>query len=109
MNIEFWIITTILILIVFFIIKYLITNIQFNDIISEDYFYNKYSDGFDVNFDYIPDKIESFQNLNIKKKYPPMKLNKYIWIYWENIDGAKCPTFVKLCIDSIKKHNAQKS
>ena len=104
MNIEFWIITTILILIVFFIIKYLITNIQFNDIISEDYFYNKYSDGFDVNFDYIPDKIESFQNLNIKKKYPPMKLNKYIWIYWENIDGAKCPTFVKLCIDSIKKH-----
>jgi hypothetical protein len=65
-------------------------------------------EGFDMVFNYTPN-IESFQNLNlsnmkISKKYEPIKMEKYIWVYWENIKTDKHPTFIKLCIDSMKKH-----
>lgn len=32
------------------------------------------------------------------------KTSRIIWIYWENINRNKYPTFIKLCIDSMKKH-----
>jgi hypothetical protein len=62
-------------------------------------------EGFDMEFNYKAN-IESFQNLNVKisKKYKPITMTKYIWVYWENIKIDKYPTFIKMCIDSIKKH-----
>ena len=81
-------------------------------VITYNFFYTKklasHLEGFDMEFNYEPN-IEAFQNLDlsslkIKKKYKPIKMKKNIWIYWENMNGNKCPTFIKLCMDSIKKH-----
>ena len=60
---------------------------------------------------------EEFTNLNdnINFKYDSQMrknlisennklLPRYIWIYWENVNRSKYPTFIKLCMDSMKKH-----
>ena len=79
-------------------------------ILSEKYFLKQphNQDGFDMVFDYTPN-IETFENLNlsnmkIKKKYKPIKMDKYIWVYWENIKTDRYPTYIKMCIDTMKKH-----
>jgi hypothetical protein len=40
-------------------------------------------------------KYESFENI----KYP-----RIVWVYWENINRSTYPTYIKLCIDTMKKH-----
>lgn len=46
-----------------------------------------------------PKKPESFQNI----KYP-----RIVWVYWENINRSTYPTYIKLCIDTMKKHLGSK-
>ncbi len=64
------------------------------------------SDGSDnIDYKYTSKMIEGFENLNeIKDKYPPMKTPRNIWVYWENINRTKYPTFIALCLDTMKKH-----
>jgi hypothetical protein len=65
----------------------------------------KNSDGFDnIDYNYIPQLIEGFNNLDIKKIYPRINTPRNIWVYWENLNRNTYPTHVKLCLDTIKKH-----
>jgi hypothetical protein len=64
------------------------------------------SDGSEyIDYNYTPNMIEGFGNTeDIKDKYPPMKTPRNIWVYWENINRTKYPTFIKLCMDTMKRH-----
>ena len=35
---------------------------------------------------------------------PENKTQRIIWIYWENINRNNYPTYIKLCLDTMKKH-----
>ena len=67
----------------------------------------KFSDGSSLaDYKYKPDPIENFSNIDmdIKKIYPPTNTPKNIWVYWENINRSTYPTYIKLCLDLMKKY-----
>lgn len=106
MNISINNLINLLILIIFASIISLIIIKTFEKL---NFFPNKIQnlEGFDYVYNYNPN-IESFDNINsldldIRKKYDPIKMNKYVWVYWENIKTDKYPTYIKLCLDTIKK------
>ncbi len=41
---------------------------------------------------------------NIKNENFSLENPRNIWVYWENINRDSYPTFIKLCLDSMKKH-----
>ena len=56
-------------------------------------------------------QTETFLSNNNNKTNKLNKTNKtnkknprYIWVYWENINQNKYPTYIKLCMDGMKKH-----
>jgi hypothetical protein len=87
---------------------------QINNIINADLYIPTpevpiNSDGFDnVQYNYTPNLIEGFDNLNIQKIYPIMNVPRNIWVYWQNINRTTYPTIIKLCLDTIKKHLGSK-
>lgn len=67
---------------------------------------SKYSDGSNTQFKYLSSSIENFSNLglDVKKIYPPINTPRNIWVYWENINRSNYPTYIKLCLDIMKKY-----
>ncbi len=74
--------------------------------IKENFGLIRNSDGSDnIDYNYTPKLTEGFNNtVEIKDKYPPIKTPRNIWVYWENINRTKYPTFIKLCMDTMKRH-----
>lgn len=76
------------------------------------FFYNKhnnnnikYDDGYDVIFDYKPNIIDTFNNIDIDvKNNKPIVMKKYIWVFWECVDNKPYPTYINLCMKIMKKH-----
>lgn len=48
--------------------------------------------------------------LNYIENFKPnmIQATKYIWVYWENINRKTFPTYIKLCMDTMKKHLSSK-
>jgi len=63
--------------------------------------YNKYYNLNNNNY-----YLEKFYNTN--NKITNNKITRYIWVYWENINRKTYPTYIKLCLDTIKKHLGSK-
>lgn len=49
-------------------------------------------------------QIETFNSNPNSNSNPIEKTSRIIWIYWENINRNKHPTYIKLCLDTMKKH-----
>ena len=57
----------------------------------------------DVINDYL--KINSFTNFsNNFEHFNNLNISRNIWVYWENINNKPTPTFINLCLKSMRKY-----
>ena len=60
-----------------------------------------------VNSNVVSDLTSYKNSYQIENFFSESKLNnthRIIWIYWENINSNKFPTYIKLCMKTMKKH-----